>query len=146
MRELRIGSVISAVLSILLVIVSGMSLVGSSSPKEVRLWTAAVVAGFILAATSMLYTATEKKWVGFLHGAMMALTAMSIFASSFYVLADLKKNPRGGFVEMATIPVCAGLIIFAIAALGSASQTFLTVAEKRPNQPPQTTRAFGPRV
>jgi hypothetical protein len=138
MRKLRAGSVVSAGLSMFLMAVSGVSLAGStSSPKETNLWIVALLAGFVLAATSILYTVTEKKWIGFMHGAMMALTALSILAYCFYVLVDLRKDPRGGFVEMAAIPVCGGFIIFAIVALGSASQTFFTVVEKRPNQPSQ---------
>lgn len=139
MRELRISSVISVALSITMVAVSGVSLAGGSAgPKETDLLVCAVVGGVVITATSLLFTATESKTIGLVHGTLMALGALAIFCIGIRCLPD-SKQWRGGFVEMIQVPVAGGLILFSIAAAGSAFQTFYSVSEKKKGQSPYPT-------
>ena len=96
--------------------------------------------GFALITSSVLYTATDSKRIGVSHGVLMAIAASVISIFSIHSLIDLQSHPRGGFVEMAAVPILGGLLIFGILAGGSALQTIVYATKKRPNRVSRTNR------
>ncbi len=138
-RELRVGSVISAVISIPVALYSGVEFISKMTvwsalaTEQKLLWSLGLLVGVALLVSSILYTATEIKWIGVSHGLLMTFVALVIFSYASHGIYD----------EMAAIPVYGGMILFAIVAAGSAALTLIYATDKKPNQAPKPTAPSG---